>query len=63
MRRGRRYEARPSGLGGLGEPDGGEAVRRRTGEGGRKERVERETDLSDSNLNFSQNFQLTLEKF
>jgi hypothetical protein len=63
--------------GGLGEPGGGEAVwpgraargrrprlgRRRTGEGERKEKVERERDLSDSNLNFSQNFQLTLEKF
>jgi hypothetical protein len=37
--------------------------RRRTGEGERKERVERERDLSDSNLNLSQIFQLTLKKF
>ena len=43
--------------------DGAWLGRRRTGEGERKERVERERDFSDSNLNFSQNFQLTLEKF
>ena len=42
---------------------GGVGVQHRIGERERKERVERERNLTDSNLNFSPNFQLTLEKF
>ena len=60
-----RNRGRGGGLAGEGGAWPAALARPAQSSGGRveRERVERERDLTDSNLIFSQNFQLTLEKF